>query len=141
MFPSFTILPPQFHSGNFNGIVFGYGSLVPINEFVKIFPNSFRDQGNNYWEQNTGVISSIKSNLVGLAYTHDNIFVTTQSAITNDFAHADIEASYSSKVDMVQLSQEAQTIDPWLRKYFPNYPPEYLMYAYIFRSNAVTDVN
>lgn len=114
--------------GHSQGVIVGYGAVIPIEIFVAIFPGSF--VYNNGWVPNT--IAQMNTDLIKFIYQEEptltSVFITTVSAAEYDFEKGYIYDEYSN-VDMERIIQEADQVRPWLTQTFPNNTQGFYIYG------------
>lgn len=119
--------------GRSQGVVFGYGAIVPTQDFVRLFPGSFEiNQQSQQWEaKNIDTLNL--GNLIRVFYSvdelTDKIFIATKSAVDYGFEKGDICEPFS-QVNMNLIIQEGNLLAPWLTQNFPNAPFGFMMYGY-----------
>lgn len=113
------------------GVVFGYGAIIPTRDFVLLFPRSFvfNDRFSR-WEE--GTISKLNNNLVHVFYSindlTDTIFITTKSAIQYRFEKGCIRTP-DVGIDMNRIIHEGYLLTPWLMQHFPKASVGFMMYG------------
>lgn len=110
------------------GVIVGYGVIVPIEAFVAIFPGSFvYDDG---WVPNR--ITDMNTNLIKFVYqeetTSTSVFITTAAATEYSFEKGYIIQEYSH-IDMERMINEAHQVRQWLKDIFPNYNQGFYIYG------------
>jgi hypothetical protein len=117
-------------------VVFGYGAVIPIEDFVRVFPDSFvfeNEYGGCWCEEN---IDQYKSNLIKFHYsTRDDeleqpsVFITTKSAEEYYVDKGCFINPYTLIKDINNIIHEGNILSPWLQKYFPKAPVGLMMYG------------
>lgn len=118
--------------GRSQGVVFGYGAIIPTKKFVKLFPGTF-EHTHEYWTPKTNRIFDIETNVIKIFYSQlentDQVFIATRSSVNYGFEKGFIVSDFVS-VDMNKINNESQILASWLTEHFPNYPSGYMMYGY-----------
>ena len=114
------------------GAVFGYGAIVPTEVYAQIFPYSFDyNFTTNEWEVEDE--DELETGLVKVFHStgnqSKNVFIATRSSVDYSFEKGSVWSPFV-QVNLQQIVNEAQQLDPWLRQVFPNYPIGYLIYGY-----------
>lgn len=114
---------------------FGYGIVVPLDEFVEVFPDSFEYDDEDYGRWECIGIEEMETESLKFVFMtqcrEPTVFITTQSVAQYYFDHGDVTSSHyhGKSVDLKQLMLDSLSIDPWLEEYFPSYPRGYMMYG------------
>lgn len=117
-------------------VVFGYGAVVPIEDFVRIFSGSFifNDEYGGYWSEEN--IDQYKSNLIEFHYTtrhneleQPSVFITTKSAKDYDVYKGCYINPYTLIENIDEIKHEGSVLLPWIQKYFPKAPVGLMMYG------------
>jgi len=110
------------------GVVFGYGAIIPIEVFVGVFPGSFVFY--NGWVPNT--IERMNTDLIKFIYqgetTSTVVFITTAGAADYGFEKGYIFNDFTN-VDMERIIQEAHQVRPWLEQTFPGNTQGFYIYG------------
>ena len=120
--------------GRSQGVIFGYGAVIPTSEFVAEFPDTF-DYHPDYkeWIPNEEVLDELVIPGGRVFYsamdTTDEIFVATKSSADYRFEKGYI-FHVSVEIDLMKINQERQIIEPWLRETFQGATINYLHYGY-----------
>lgn len=118
--------------GRSQGVVFGYGAIVPTQEFVNVFPGTFKhDDGQ--WKPKKNNISNIETTIAKIFYSEienaDYVFIATSSSVNYNFEKGYIYTQYKN-INLEEINNQAAILGPWLLKQFPNSNIGYLMYGY-----------
>jgi hypothetical protein len=113
-------------------VIFGYGIVVSIKKFVKIFPGSFV-YNNKYKYWNEGTIESLGGikfyyNGHSTDYSKPTIFITTKNAEFFDCYKNTFVNPYTS-VNIDDLAEENAVLEDWLIEHFPYVKMELMIYG------------
>ena len=118
--------------GRSQGIIFGYGAIVPTEVYARLFPGSFSYQDSTL-EWTPIDDSKLRTNVVRV-FTSDgipskNVFVATPSSVDFGFEKGSVYTS-SLQVDMNKINTEGNVLSPWLQQTFPGVAIGYMIYGY-----------
>ena len=120
-----------------SGYIFGYGAVIPIEDFIKIVPGAF--VRNDYVADGAPILVAnldmlkdlTKQSGIKFVWESDTIvFVTVRSAIRSS---CEAEDGKYIKSDIEQIGKEAQILAPWLTQHFPQCPIGYILYKYTYK--------
>lgn len=118
--------------GRSSGVVFGFGAVVPMEEYVKLFPGTFKfDSKTNEWDvRGRGPVGS---DLVEIFYSagepSKNVFIATKSSVSY-FLEKGYVTQTSMDVSLEEINDEAIMLQPWLLETFPGHNVGYMMYGF-----------
>ncbi len=113
-------------------VAFGFGAIVPVEDFSIVFKGSFE-----YYEDDTlkpvpNGIQRHETDFVKFVYSEDDdpeyIFITTRN-------HVNVDASEEEAlpVDINLVAQGAEVFGQWLITAFPNIRPGFQLFSYNVR--------
>lgn len=117
-------------------VVFGYGAVVPVEDFVRLFPGSFVINQWGKWDE--GTFHQLDNNLTKLFFngnyadvpeTPATVFITTKNAVPYDIEKGFLFSDPYIQVNINNVLHDAQTLATWLSQNFPNAPIGLMMYG------------
>lgn len=114
------------------GVVFGYGVVVPTSVYEERFPGSFRrKRGTNEWEPINE--ESLQTDVARVFYSEgdvsNSVFVATRASAEYSFEKGHVDLIYKP-VDMQQIINQSHVLSPWLQRAFPDYQANFIIYGY-----------
>jgi hypothetical protein len=116
-------------------VIFGYGIVVSIKKFVKLFPGSFvYNKKYNYW--NEGTIENLEKGK-GIKFYYNGhvtdfskatVFITTENAEEFDCYKNTFVNPYTN-VTIDQLTEKSVLLESWLIEHFPYHKMELTIYG------------
>lgn len=128
--------------GRSQGVVFGFGAIIKISDFVAKYPNTFEyDENSKDWSStdeldeifdSEGRAESNISEGIKLFYCEmesDIVFIATEHSTVYPFEKGYIWHPFVD-IDMDAIDQEKEIVETWLYKEFPHSEIGFKMYGY-----------